>query len=872
MSTPHHELNQISDLIHKIRMGDAQTRLHNLIFSLEINELNLLLPELQVIIQEFFPKRRRQLNEALESKLNAQPFRQSTLKSDPETLSLQQTLPEAQQSPFNLPQDMLTHQPNQGLEPTLSVQPSSQSTSKSNSEPCNLQQKPISVEQPSRKSQQTLNIGRELQVEFIKLSDHYMFQWKTSYRDIINNMFSQIEDLVLHSDNPTDVSRTVSHEFAKHAYEIFGKGFTHSIENEFESQNDAISKLMNDLQKFLEIPVEFYLLRVVNIKNKKEAKAVRATCSSMLSGILEGFGQVQLGDSQGWKSFLQYPRTWVHFLGFLNSIDIDCITSQLGVGSFRDALRDNVVPVIRAIGQLIAYIHEDQVCLPTLSEFTAAPFQRLEISLLLPPSLESKRYLEIHCYLRQQHADQSRLAESANRGVTLIAAPLRPDLQDWVNAHEFLRANVVNTTLTGNNRMELATQQATEILTYEFARYSTSSNRSAPLRYNFAKDFPLHNPVLNTYFYVHRESVRNLLRTFERRNGVRLWCSVRRSGKTTATFDLGATAGASNIITQTCDNTDQYPNSGIFHAHFTEAMKKGEYISTSFFMDTVTHCLRDNQTIENKIVFVLDEYETLFETMGAAIRRDRELRYTIVQPLLNQMVAFSRQNLLVLIGQRPDAHYIIMDQNQLSPYVEQDIFPLFEHTAGATNSEFRILLKKILTSRVEFDDSFVDAVYLETGGHPWLTVNLLVDFFDWLIENDHPVTALSFTALDFNCFAELRLTTSWISTYSEYSWFRQAISHALSEYGKDWVPWVYAVYCTMRKIIEENPGKIACSRSRFEAIVDELKLRQEFGYTSDYILSTAIPANFLSLKGDQVEPRIRLMARIALATHPKPVW
>jgi hypothetical protein len=273
-----------------------------------------------------------------------------------------------------------------------------------------------------------------------------------------------------------------------------------------------------------------------------------------------------------------------------------------------------------------------------------------------------------------------------------------------------------------------------------------------------------------------------------------------------------------------------------------------------------------------KLVFVLDEYETLFERMGTALRRERELRYTIIQPLLNQMVAFSRQNLLILIGQRPDAHYIIMDQNQLSPYVEQDMFPLFDHADGSTHSEFYNLLGKILTNRVTFDDSFVNAAFLETGGHPWLTVNLLVDFFDWMIECDRPVGALNLTSEDFDKFAGERLSTDYIGTCAEYGWFRQVISEALSDYARDWTPWLHAVYLMIRKIIEEDPVGISCSRSRFSEIVRELRLQQHFGYTADYILSTAAPSNFLLLRGDEVLPRIRLMARICLAAHPRVTW
>ena len=96
-------------------------------------------------------------------------------------------------------------------------------------------------------------------------------------------------------------------------------------------------------------------------------------------------------------------------------------------------------------------------------------------------------------------------------------------------------------------------------------------------------------------------------------------------------------------------------------------------------------------------------------------------------PCLSQMVAFSTSNLLVFLGQRPDAHAILMSQNQLSPLVRQDSFPLFEHTDGSTTSEFAQFLEKVL-SGLSMSAGFINSVYAETSGHPYLTVNLMTDF------------------------------------------------------------------------------------------------------------------------------------------------
>ena len=157
------------------------------------------------------------------------------------------------------------------------------------------------------------------------------------------------------------------------------------------------------------------------------------------------------------------------------------------------------------------------------------------------------------------------------------------------------------------------------------------------------------------------------------------------------------------------------------------------------------------------MVFVLDEYETLFGRLKGAVAREPDLRYSVAQPLLNQMVAFTRDNLLVFLGQQPNAYFILMEQNQLSAYVEQDRFPLFEHEEGSSHGELAELIRKVMTERVTVDPSFIDGVFYETSGHPYLTVNLLVEFVEWLIEKRRPVASLLLDWDDLAKFTKQRL-------------------------------------------------------------------------------------------------------------------
>ena len=164
------------------------------------------------------------------------------------------------------------------------------------------------------------------------------------------------------------------------------------------------------------------------------------------------------------------------------------------------------------------------------------------------------------------------------------------------------------------------------------------------------------------FFHVARTSVRDLLRTFERRNGMRLWCSVRRSGKTTACLDLGSTSGDSTIVSQTCGQSDR-DEARRFHESVRKALAAGEMLSDKFVNDVVSDCAPVD--VENRrVVLVIDEYETLFEHLDAAAADSRLTRYNVVQPILNQLTSFSYENLLVLLGQEPGAHFIILSSGE----------------------------------------------------------------------------------------------------------------------------------------------------------------------------------------------------------------
>lgn len=706
---------------------------------------------------------------------------------------------------------------------------------------------------------------RRVQEQLRDLSSHHIFQWATAYRDTVWWAFEKVLEYGARTANPERLTQVLEHEIRSHANEIYSKGYRYQTSR--ATLAGAHQKSVSGLQRFLALPIEAYSERLGNISGHRLTQILRLVASSIIYGILSGYGNASLGHLNGWQMLPRYPRAWAHYFAFLRDSDAVRVIQGIEQGEFREGMQDTVIPVIEALGR---YSQDKSIVyypLPVIGQFNWDR-RRLDISLSLPQTADQKKYLEVQCFLNQSFLGRPELEEAYNRGIDVIIGPLKPDVREWVRGHDSLRSTTVDTTLADKVAI---TTRILDILRFQFARYSGVCAEGMPLTFNFAREFPLKNPFIAQYFRVYRKSVRDLLRVYEGKSGVRLWCSVRRSGKTTACFDLGTSSAHSIVINQTCDHTDQYEGASQFYSAVNDALVAGRPISTNFVQESIEQCAEDAHATGSRVMFVLDEYETLFERLAAAARRDRELRYTIVQPLLNQFVAFSRSNLVVFVGQRPDAHYIIMDQNQLSPYIEQDAFPLFPHVSGNVTSEFRELVRKVLTDRVLFDDGFLDCLHAETGGHPYLTVNLLTDICDWLIAKRRSARALQLTSDDYLIFAEERLTSEALLRSPEYEFFRKVIGGALAGSSRKQEPWLYFVYTIMRRIAQEWSRDMTCSVDWAVGVAKQLQT-ESYGYDGYEILRTAAKANFLSVAADCVSPRIPLMARLCRITIPRDEW
>ncbi|HEX7938835.1 MAG TPA: hypothetical protein VF483_07555, partial [Gemmatimonadaceae bacterium] len=681
-------------------------------------------------------------------------------------------------------------------------------------------------------------------------------------RSTITDMFSRALELCCSGLDLKDVNRSLSDAICIHTTDIYQKGYNHTEPR--DGYDAAIAKSFAGLQRFLAIPIELYSEGAYIVKSSEQALRLRSVTSAMLSAIIRGYGAVRFGARKGWQVLPTSPTSWASYLAFIRHYDLQEILKELEPGDLFVGLLSSVAPTIEAVDLLMNSPNADAIFLPRIGQFVAER-KRVELALSFPRNVD-KRYLDIHCYLHAGDVGRATLEESIARGANLIVAPLRPDIKGWTDPHDVLRTILVDPT---DKPASAVASEALEILHHEIRKYVGRIGPGEAIVTNLAKNFPLDSPTIRQYFHVSRASIRELVRSFETETGVRLWCSVRRSGKTTACQDMGTSDVNSLLISQTMDDTGTEPNAGRFHQEVIKALESDHQIPPTFFMNAVRSCA-NGPGVEDagRLIFVLDEYETLFDDLKLRMIEKPRLRYSFVQPLLNQMVAFSQQNLLIFMGQRPDSHYIIMDQNQLSPYVKQDAFPLFSRVSksGSGISEFDELLQKVMTERCSIDAGFASAVFEETGGHPYLTVNILVDFFDWMIEERRSHQDLELTRGDFERFSREWLRPEHLKRSGNYSLFKKYLEHVLGGTARQQQPWLYVVSTMIRRIALEHHD-LGCSERDFATHGKDLF--SEFEWEPEDVIVAASRSNFLSIRNGRVKPMIPLLARLAAVTRPR---
>ena len=692
-----------------------------------------------------------------------------------------------------------------------------------------------------------------------ELSEKHIFQWATSYRDCLFRHF----DLFLAQSEVTVDDRgllVVRRCLSEHSHEIFSKGYGHERDVKEATHSDAVQKSIAGLVRFLDLPLDYYSVRATNARSQKAILALRSLFSAAAMGILEGYAAVRFADEVGHSLLPKFSRRWGHNLAFLTPEAASEVVELAESGPFTDGIERSVIPLLRSIDQLIRKRREDYFPLPLLGRFSWDD-RLLEISVRAPESASARRVIEARAYLEGDRAFSSALTEARARNVALVLAPLRPHVREFVRERDTLAAIVVDT-----HDLDARTIVERAVKVWDRTIYSLRSRRTGPaISHNIAREFPLKTPNMMPFYRVERTSVRNLLSAFDRTNGVRLWCSVRRSGKTTACFGLDFTAADSVIVSQTC-GTGPAPNDSLFFDRVSDAVASASRLKAGFVETSVADCAPVAPDGRRKVL-IIDEYETLFGFLRAAAERDSYVRYTVVQPLLNQFVEFARENLLVLLGQQPDAHFILMDQNQLAPYVRQDPFPLFEHVGGSRAGEFGQLVAKVFTDRIDCDPGFLGSLHDETAGHPFLTVNVLCSLVDWLIEQKRPYRGLSLNQGDFVDFQKAKLQRRHLAISRDYDFFRRAATEAMGRRGYDANRWLFTVYWVLREISGNGADDLSIKRADLADLMERIPAPGPLPDPNE-ILRTASEANFLRYDENCVRVRIRTLGRLATAVRP----
>ena len=692
-----------------------------------------------------------------------------------------------------------------------------------------------------------------------ELSERHIFQWATSYRDCL---FRHFDRFLAQSDTSLDNRAwpVVRRCLSEHSHEIFSKGYGHVRDVKAATHSDAVQKSVAGLVRFLDLPLDYYSVRATNADDQNAILRLRSLFSAVAMGILEGYAAVAFADESGHALLPRFSGRWGHNLAFLTPEAASELVELVEASPLSEAIERSVIPLLRSIDQLIRKDREDYFPLPLLGRFSWDD-RLLEIGVRAPLAASARRVIEARAYLEGEQAFSNALTEARARNVALVMAPLRPHVREFVRERDTLAAIVVDTDDPGAGS---PVERAVEV----WARtiYSLRSRRTGPaIAHNIAREFPLKTPSMMPFYRVERTSVRDLLSAFDRTNGVRLWCSVRRSGKTTACFGLDFTAADSVIVSQTC-GTAPGSNARLFFDRVSDAVASSSRLAGDFVDAAVADCAPVAPDGRRRVL-IIDEYETLFGFLRAAAERDGYVRYTVVQPLLNQFVEFARENLLVLLGQQPDAHFILMDQNQLAPYVRQDPFPLFEHLAGSRAGEFGQLVAKVFTERIDCDPGFLGSLHDETAGHPFLTVNVLCSLVDWLIEQKRPYRGLALNQGDFDEFRTARLQLRHLAIGPDYDFFRRAAKDAMGRRGYDANPWLFTVYWVLREIGGRGTEDLSIKRGELASLMERIPAPGALPEPSE-ILQTASQANFLRYDENRVWVRIRTLGRLAAAVRP----
>jgi hypothetical protein len=702
----------------------------------------------------------------------------------------------------------------------------------------------------------------EVQRTYSRLSNYHIFQWTNYYIDEFRHITNNVITLVRGTTNDDRLYDALLRLTIDHSAEIFSKGYRNASSQPTIGIVGAEGKALAGLRSFLEIPIEIYADEAARLHSSSDCRAIRKAISKIIAGIVLGFTEAQLGVTPPRDLLTRTVKSWAHLLPLLEESDLAAVASALGTGSDTDRFIESLKFVCRALDLAARESSVDPVVI--VSTNANLELGVIDVAIRAPIDSSDTKPLEISLIFADQARGKSLIETKQKHGVTACVTNL-PARAYWNGKFvpRPIDEIVVPVAECENARFLL------DRMRQRFHENKIVVKQGVPLRTNVAERFPLENPRMLSFYRVSRASIRTLETMIATRTGVLLWCSVRRSGKTTGVSDLAKSVKDRSVVFQRCEMTGGDAESRILFERVCDVLRVKEELPRDFVRNLVAKASPMGSGQEHGSILILDEYDRLFGRLRSAGRRDEDTRHLVVQPLLDQLVEFATDNLVILLGQQPNAHYIFMDQNQLSAYVQQEPYPLFSHEPLSTTGEFWELVGKVFQNALRYDPSFVDAVFRETSGHPYLTVNLLRDFVDLLIEKRVVPSETLLTSADFESFASIRLTRRAIAGSRFYEFFRAAASESLSPDAASETPWIHVAYKLLYFVGTTGAGaELRCDLSTINALVGKtLADCGLYSSTVDSFLSSAAYGNFITVESEGVSPRIPLLARIAASAR-----
>lgn len=701
-----------------------------------------------------------------------------------------------------------------------------------------------------------------LNENFEELLEWHIFQWSTYYKDGLRAIMAETVELLRSGCDPDAAFAEIRIAIRSHSAEIFTHGFDYVMSQSWATQEAAVGKSLGGVRSFLELPVEIYADESSRITEPKDCRTLRRVTSSMLLGILAGFLDAKFGDADPADLLKRTAKNWVHVLPLLELDDLKILGKGLDLENISPVLGRPLLLLAQELDHASSMSSVDAVVVTSV--LVNLNDEVIDITLRPPADSSDTKPLELAILGGEGSSVKLQIEQRVKLGF-IACFTQKPAAAYWRGTFptKEVKDVVVATLEEGNNTIGFLLSR----LRLRFYENTVVVQPSVPLKTNIAERFPLESPTLLTFFRVERQSIRTLQTTLSTRTGVLLWCSVRRSGKTTGVSELASGVAERNAVFQRCEMTGGDKTSRMLFEEVCDALDKMAPLPRDFLRTIVARAAPMGDSKNRGSILIVDEYDRLFGRLRVAGRLNEDARHLVIQPLLDQFVEFATENLVILLGQQPNAHFIFMDQNQLSAYVQQEPYPLFSHEISSHESEFHELVRRTFQKTLQFDTSFVDSVYEETGGHPFLAINLLRDFVDWLIAkrvipNNTPLTGALFKE-----YATHELTHAAIGRSRHYHYFRSAASEALSSDSKVQSPWIYAAYKLLRHLAVECGAKdITMDQIAIEEFMT-LTLSEAHlnSYTTDSFLASAAESNFIELSNDQIKAKIPILARISAA-------